>query len=145
MKIGDEQAINIATQRMVPLLARGKPWVLVPIPGHHGYAEDTLKLCNAISMSTGIPVRDVLRGNDRESNYQAKKNGRPLTEEQMGFRQVKALPIGYIPVAIDNCVDTGTSAKAAIHALGKGLVMAFAMTDVMTEQQEMITSKGIHK
>lgn len=96
-------------------------------------------------MATGIPVRDVLQGNDRESNYLAKKNGRPLTEKQMGFRQVKPLPIGCIPVAIDNCVDTGTSAKAAIHALGKGWVLSFAMTDMMTEQQEMIASKGIRR
>lgn len=129
---------------MIPLLTRGKPWVLVPIPGHHGTADETLKLCSSISMATGIPVMDVLRGNDRESNYLAKKNGRPLTEKQMGFRQVKPLPLGCIPVVVDNCVDTGVSAKAAIHAIGKGVVLSYAMTDVMKEQ-ERIASRNIHR
>ena len=130
---------------MAPLLTRGYPWVLVPIPGHLGHAEETLRLCHSISMATGIPVRDVLRGNDRESNYLAKKNGRPLTEAQMGFRQVKALPAGCIPVVVDNCVDTCVSAKAAIHALGKGIVLTFAMTDVMMEQQERLALKTFHR
>jgi len=96
-------------------------------------------------MATGIPVRDVLKGNDRISNYQAKKNGCPLTESQMGFRQVAPLPKDCIPVVVDNCVDTGVSAKAAVHALGKGVVLTFAMTDVMMEQQERIASKSIHR
>ena len=97
-------------------------------------------------MVTGIPVCNVLHGNDRESNYQAKKNGRPLTEAQLGFMQDRALPKGCIPVVVDNVVDTGVSAKAAIHAMGQGIVLTFAMTDVMMGQQEArIASKSIHR
>ena len=144
--MADKRAIDYATHKMAPLLTRGKPWVLVPVPGHHGYAEETTKLCRSISMATGLPVCDVLRGNDRESNYLAKKNGRPLTEAQLGFTQIKPLPKGCIPVVVDNVVDTGVSAKAAIHAMGKGIVLTFAMTDVMMEQQEeRIASKSIHR
>ena len=146
LKVADKRAIDYATHKMAPLLTRGKPWALVPVPGHHGYAEETTKLCRSISMATGLLVCDVLRGNDRESNYLAKKNGRPLTEAQLGFVQVKPLPKGCIPVAVDNVVDTGVSAKAAIHAMGKGIVLTFAMTDVMMEQQdERIASKSIHR
>lgn len=146
LKVADKRAIDYATHKMAPLLTRGKPWVLVPVPGHHGYAEETTKLCRSISMATGLPVCDVLRGNDREPNYLAKKNGRPLTEVQLGFTQVKPLPKGCIPVVVDNVVDTGVSAKAAIHAMGKGIVLTFAMTDVMMEQQEeRIASKSIHR
>lgn len=96
-------------------------------------------------MATGVPVKDVLQGKDRISNYQAKKNGCPLTEADLGLRMVKPLPTGCIPVVVDNVCDTGVSAKAAIHALGKGIVLTFAMTDVMMEQQERMVSKGIHK
>lgn len=146
LKVADRRAIDFATHKMASLLTRGKPWVLVPVPGHHGYAEETTKLCRSISMVTGIPVCDVLRGNDRESNYLAKKNGRPLNEAQLGFVQVKPLPIGCMPVVVDNVVDTGVSAKAAVHAMGKGIVLTYAMTDVMMEQQEeRLASKSIHR
>lgn len=146
LKVADKRAIDYATHKMAPLLTRGKPWVLVPVPGHHGYAEEITKLCRSISMATGLPVCDVLRGNDRESNYLAKKNGRPLPEAQLGFTQIKPLPKGCSPVVVDNVVDTGVSAKAAIHAMGKGIVLTFAMTDVMMEQQEeRIASKSIHR
>ena len=69
-----------------------------------------------------------------------------ITEAQLGFMQVRALPKGCIPVVVDNVVDTGVSAKAAIHAMGQGIVLTFAMTDVMMGQQEArIASKSIHR
>ena len=38
-------------------------------------------------------------------------------------------------IIIDNCVDTGTSAKAAYHALGnKGIVLAYAMSDRLLDE-----------
>ena len=96
-------------------------------------------------MTTGIPVKDMLRGADRESNYTAKKNGRPLTESQLGLHKVGQLPPYAIPIVVDNVADTGVSAKAAIHALGKGIVLTYAMSDVLLEQQERIALKGIHR
>lgn len=130
---------------MAPLLDKEKPLVLVPMPGHHGMAEQTLELCRSLSDATGIPVCDVLRGYDRISNYEAKKNGTPLTEAQLGLRLMERLPSGCIPVVVDNVADTGVSAKAAIHALGRGIVLTFAITDVMMQQEERIASKAFHR
>ena len=55
----------------------------------------------------------------------------------MGFFQVEDLPENYVPVIIDNCVDTGTSAKAAYHALGnKGVILIYAMSDKLLELED---------
>lgn len=146
LKVGDKNAIDYAMQKMAPLLSEGKPWVLVPIPGHHGTAQETLLLCQSLSKTTGIPVYDVLRGYDRISNYEAKKNGTPLTEAQLGLRQMNRLPAGCIPVVVDNVADTGVTAKAAVRALGWGIVLTFALSDAMMEQkEERISSKNYHR
>lgn len=145
LKTGDRIAIEYATRKMASLLDREKPWVLVPMPGHHGKADQTLELCKSLSWATGFPVCDVLKGYDRISNYEAKKNGTPLTEAQLGLRQMERLPSGCIPVVVDNVADTGVSAKAAIHALGRGVVLTFAITDVMMQQEERIASKSFHR
>lgn len=49
--------------------------------------------------------------------------GRSLTEEQLGFHKVATLPSDRIPYLIDNVVDTRTTAKAAVKALGGGIVL----------------------
>ena len=61
-----------------------------------------------------------------------------LTVEQLGYRQIASLPSGRIPYLIDNVVDTGTTAKAAVKALGGGVVLSYAMSDtLLVEKQEV--------
>ena len=61
-----------------------------------------------------------------------------LTVEQLGYRQIASLPSGRIPYLIDNVVDTGTTAKAAVKALGGGTVVSYAMSDtLLTERQDI--------
>ena len=141
MKIGDKSALDCAARTMIPLIPRGS--VLVPIPGHEGTAKQTLQLCKAISSFTGLQVADVLRGNSRESNYVAKHEGKGLTERDMGFRKVSPLPEGKTPVYVDNVVDTATTAKAAYHAVGSGIVVTFAISDTLFQQREQ--SQGMHR
>ena len=141
MKVGDEKALDCAALSMIPLIPRHA--VLVPIPGHEGKAKQTLQLCRAISSYTGLPVGDVLQGKNRESNYVAKHEGKGLTERDMGFRKVAQLPKGRIPVYVDNVVDTGTTAKAAYHAVGKGMVVTFAISDTLFIQNEQV--HGMHR
>ena len=61
-----------------------------------------------------------------------------MTEEQLGFHKVVSLPSDRIPYLIDNVVDTGTTAKAAVKALGGGTVVSYAMSDtLLTERQDI--------
>ena len=54
-----------------------------------------------------------------------------------GFRQVAPLPESRTPILIDGVVDTGTSTRAAFHALGnRGVVLSFAMSDALLEQEQ---------
>ena len=134
LKENDPQAINFCARQLAKMLPENA--VVVPIPGHHGYALQTLYLARAISIQSdgNIPVANVLKGKNRVSNYQAKINGHPLSSAELGFRQVGLLPKGKIPYLLDNCVDSGETAKAAYHALGeKGIILSYAMSDKLLD------------
>ena len=142
LKENDPQAIAYSARKLAKMLPENA--VVVPIPGHHGFALQTLYLARAISeRSDGvIPVANVLKGNARLSNYQAKKEGHPLSALELGFRQVAPLPKGKVPYLLDNVVDTGTTAKAAINAFGGGIVLSYAMSDTLLEHRE---HHGLHR
>lgn len=137
LKDNDAQAIDYCARQLAKMLPENA--VIIPIPGHHGYADQTLHLARAISAHTNgsVSVANILKGKDRDSNYQAKKAGHPLSASQMGFRQVGILPQKRIPYLLDNCVDSGETAKAAFHALGnRGIVLSYAMSDTLLQGQE---------
>jgi len=129
LKENDPQAIAYCARQLAKMLPENA--VVIPIPGHHGFALQTLYLAKAINEQSGgiIPVANVLKGNSRVSNYQAKKEGHLLSAKELGFRQVAPLPKGKELYLLDNVVDTGTTAKAAIKALGGGIVLSYAMSD----------------
>ena len=131
LKENDPQAIAYCARQLAKMLPENA--VIIPIPGHHGFALQTLYLARAINEQSGgiIPVANVLKGNCRVSNYQAKKEGHLLSAEELGFRQVAPLPKGKVPYLLDNVVDTGTTAKAAIKALGGGVVLSYAMSNTL--------------
>lgn len=131
LKENDPQVIEYCARQLAKMLPENA--VIVPIPGHHGFAFQTLYLARSISeQSNGnIPVANVLKGVNRVSNYQAKKGGQPLSAEELGFCQVCALPKGKVPYLLDNVVDTGATAKAAVKALGGGIVFSYAMSDTL--------------
>ncbi|MGQ0654916.1 MAG: hypothetical protein ACT4P4_22055, partial [Betaproteobacteria bacterium] len=128
---GDDAAIERAAAQM----AKGLPWdvVLVPVPGHGGRAEQTLRLASAIAdvvwkrnggerFPKGAPkhrpdVRDILRGGRRERQYDLKKAGElPLSGAAFGFRHVGYLPNTRI-FLVDGVMGTGETMKAALAAL----------------------------
>lgn len=129
LKEGDTDAFDYAARQMAKLLPKNA--VLIPIPGRHGTPDQTMQLCRDIAKYTHLPIIDALRGNDRESQYEAKYKGKSLTEEQLGFRKTSLLPSNRVPYLIDNVVDTGTTAKAAVKALGGGVVLSYAMSDTL--------------
>ena len=139
IKDGDTDAIEYAARKMAALVPNNA--VLVPIPGHHGVADQTLRLAQALSSYTHLPLVDALRGREHESQYQAKLRGRVLSGREMGFHQIRELPSGRIPCLIDNVVDTGTTAKAAVGALGDAVVLSFAMSDNLLQREKHIGFK----
>ena len=142
LKEGDTDCYKYAARQMAELLPKNA--VLVPIPGRHGMADQTMQLCRDISSYTKLPIVDALRGFDRESQYEAKYKGRSLSEEQLGFHKVLPLPSDRVPYLIDNVVDTGTTARAAVKALGGGVVLSYAMSDtLLMEKEEM--SHSFHR
>ena len=138
LKEGDAEVFDYAARQMAKLLPKNA--VLVPIPGRHGTPDQTMRLCRDIASYTHLPIIDALRGNDRESQYEAKYKGRSLTEEQLGFNKVTSLPSDRVPYLIDNVVDTGTTAKVAVKALGGGVVLSYAMSDTLLEKQDITRS-----
>ena len=64
-----------------------------------------------------------------------------LSGRDMGFYQARELPSDRIPCLIDNVVDTGTTAKAAVEALGNAMVLSFAMSDALLQREKHIGFK----
>ena len=143
LKEGDIDCYNFAAKQMAKMLPKNA--VLVPIPGRHGKADQTMHLCRDIASYTCLPVVDALRGKDRESQYEAKYKGRSLTVEQLGFHKVSSLPSDRVPYLIDNVVDTGTTAKAAVKALGGGIVLSYAMSDTLLNNQSESQQHSCHR
>lgn len=102
--------------------------VLVSVPSHRGYLPlEQSRFIEHISKLTGIPY-DVyyLSSVPYESLYEWKKNypGEPLPELfYVQNRQSAQEYAGRTPILIDNVIDSGTSAWAAVDALEETPVM----------------------
>lgn len=136
LKDGSPDAIDLAARKMARMVSKDN--VLVPIPSHHGDARHTLELANAISRYSGVPVMDVLKGKERQSNYTAKHAGTPLTSEDIAMQKVGPISPWIRPLLIDNCSDSGETAKAAISALGVGDVLVYAITDNLLKRSDRV-------
>lgn len=127
MKSNDEGSISEAAMILASLIPKGS--CIIPAPGRRGYADHTLVLANEISKLTDVVVADILKGKSRMSQYKAKIIGYRLTEEELGLHKISNIPKGLKPIVLDNVIGTGFTGKAAVHALGKGSVIALAMDD----------------
>lgn len=127
MKENDRDSIRKAAMIIAPLIPKDS--CLIPAPGRHGYADHTLVLAEELVRLTGVAYRDILKGKPRMSQYQAKQNGNSLTEKELGFYTISKIPEGLNPIVLDNVIGSGLTGKAAVHALGKGSVLALAMDD----------------
>lgn len=124
MKNGERWAIYKAAAAMVQYIPTNA--VLIPMPSHTGRATYTLELCRMLAKETAAEVRDILRGSERETLYTLKKQGRHIMPKKLGFYVTEPTPTDRRILIIDNVVATGTTAAAAVQAVGNGIVFAYA-------------------
>lgn len=124
MKNGERWAIYKAAEAMAKYIPTNA--VIIPIPSHTGNATYTLELAKRIARATNAEVLDALKCEPREMLYNLKKQGKRPTPRQMGFYLVRSIPENKRVIIIDNVVATGTTAAAALMAVGKGIVYSYA-------------------
>ena len=136
MKEGANWAIIRAAREMVQYIPTKA--VLVPMPSHTGRATYTKDLCRLIARDTAAEVCDYLRGKERETLYNLKKQGRHILPAKLGFYLSQPLPAGKRVIIIDNVVATGTTAAAAVRAIGGGVVFAYAAATNSQTRKDLI-------
>ena len=121
LKDGDYASICKAAAMMadgIREMAAGHNCVLVPIPNHHGRAVYTKTLANEISRRTGIPTWDILSCRPHMPLHYAKKNDLKPEGIYLKLNLYRQVPEQFTPIVIDNVLDTGYTAGAAIKAVG---------------------------
>ena len=137
VKEENPDAIAEAAYQMSIRIPKGS--ILVPMPSRTGNATYTVKLAEAIAKATDSEVRDVLKGKARMSVYEAKQKGVKMTPEDLGMYTTEELPKGKNIVIIDNVIDKGTTALAAVSAVKGASVVAYAYT--LGDKQRAATLK----
>lgn len=107
--------------------------VLIPMPGSGGVASYTADMAyklakniNAQFVGKTAVVLNCLVGSVRDSVCRRKEAGEPFDDIQFGFRFVndeskerlkKFIRDGWDVILVDNVIDTGTTARAAMQAM----------------------------
>ena len=121
LKDGDYASICKAAEMMadgIREMAAERNCVLVPIPNHRGRAVYTKTLANEISRRTGIPTWDILSCRPHMPLHYAKKNDLKPEGIYLKINLYRQVPEQFMPIVIDNVLDTGYTAGAAIKAVG---------------------------
>lgn len=142
MKRGDISVINPFLDEITEALPPN--CVLVPMPQSSGRAEYTEKLavaiaqhCNCLGTDKTAVVLDCLCGYVHDSVCGRKAKGEPFDDIVFGFtyrdgtesRLRDFVQKGWEVILVDNVVDTGTTASAAIAALNINKVSILALGD----------------
>lgn len=107
--------------------------VLIPMPGSGGIASYTNEMAHELAMSINrqscgktAVVLNCLVGSVRDSVCRRKEAGEPFDDIEFGFRFVneeakvrleKFIRAGWDVILVDNVIDTGTTARAAMQAM----------------------------
>lgn len=106
--------------------------LVIPMPGHNGYADQMMKVCIEMGRTwASIYPRkcskkwwsDVLICNPHQPNYLQKKNGVPAPIEMSLSGE---LCIDKPVFIIDNVIASGVTASAALEAIPNAMVCAIA-------------------
>ncbi len=136
IKEGDREAIALAGRLLQRRIPDGA--VLVPAPGHLGYASHTRLLADSVRDAASregrtMTVFDCLGCAPHEPLYDLKKAGKDVSETDLDvrFRHVSHKRLftrlrrsGRTVVLLDNVVDTGKTALSCLELLGTRTVAA---------------------
>ncbi|MCJ8274836.1 MAG: hypothetical protein MJK04_36220 [Psychrosphaera sp.] len=124
VKNNDVEAIAIMARAMAVVAIERLPAgsVLIPVPSHSGHATNTLQLAEQISLLTAFPVRDIVKGQEREPWYTLKHQGvMAVTAEYFGFYLVGNTSFHTL-VLIDSVFDTGRTTNAILEQMHKQVI-----------------------
>lgn len=128
VKSCDPSVIREAAGMITSSLSLPHDGVLIPVPSHLGHATDMLLLSREISLMTGLPVLDILRGSERMSIHLLKKSGMSLPEpDALGLYLCGEMPVGMTTLLVDNVIGTGVTMKAALALLPSGVPCTLAV------------------
>lgn len=141
LKEGKAESISKAAELMadnIREMAAGKRCVLVPVPNHYGRAAYTKALAEELSRRTGIPTWDILTCRPHMPLHYAKKNDLKPEGIYLKLSLYRQVPQQFTPIIIDNVLDTGYTAGAAIKAVGH----PGAMLAVLGHTKNHLTNKN---
>jgi predicted amidophosphoribosyltransferase len=130
IKAGDPVSIKVAAGQIASKLKGYAPskTVIVPLPSHTGRANVTKDLAQAVANVHGSTVRDVLEmkpmGSSRYAQKQADMIPQPI---QMFQREVRPSQDTHI-ILLDNTIDTGATAFAAISQLPDAILASHSIS-----------------
>ena len=123
LRAGDLSVIERAAYLLSPFV--GNAGCIVPMPSSDDRPNAINALCEAISKRTGLPITDAIRTKgERQSMCDAKHALKEKTSERLPYPEelmmIKHKDIRTSSaVIIDNVIASGTTAVAALNALGE--------------------------
>jgi hypothetical protein len=115
-KENDLFAVQQVASEMVSMIP--EKCYLIPIPNKYGHAQQNISLANFMMFSNPrIKVFDIMKGANRISLYEAKKNGQPLNEADLDFFLTGPVPAGKRIFLVDNIIGTGLTAASALKLI----------------------------
>ena len=149
VKDGDIGAIRQMAQEMASKIPKNA--TIIPMSGRKGVSENMLLVANEISKINGNKVADIIIGEKRESLYDLKKQGKDISQIDLGLKLKGKVPEGEIYV-IDNVVGTGKTvseirkllpkSKILVHSVDKkALKKALGAKESLPTEKTLITSE----
>lgn len=125
VKDGNSVTANDCAYRLAQKLP--KDGLLIPVPSRSGYNEAFTQM---LAYYANLPVLNGLRKlNPELSVYRSKKEGGMVITEKMVSMTFNGFLTHQRVILVDNVLATGTTASAAIRAIGKPCEMACIAVD----------------
>ena len=127
IKNDNSAAIRDAAKLMEPLIPENA--CLIPMPSHLGFPTYMLEVAKEIAkIRKDVFYVDCLESNTHISRYYCKKLD--ISAENTLMCMMGSIPQVYIPVVIENFIDTGYTANIALETTGAKLIVTIAASSI---------------